>query len=163
MHSSTLKHCDSHTARRTAEHMTREIPGIYIACCVSETGPNSLAVVATDGAEYHAESTANCAELREQLLAYFTEVRDSCEHLVVAYDDDAAWHLLVGMLCDVPDWLCPCNIGGHINDAVFKDFFEITQKSKSDPLWRARALRSAHTVEKRLKLTLGFHPKLSPI
>jgi hypothetical protein len=141
MHSSTLKHCDSHTARRTAEHMTREIPGIYIACRVSETGPNSLAVVATEGAEYHAESTASCAE---QLRAHFTEVRGSSEHLVVAYDDDAAWHLLVEMVCDVPDWLCPCNIGGHIDDAVLQSFFEITQKSKSDPLWRARALRSAH-------------------
>jgi hypothetical protein len=126
--------------------MTRAISMIFIACRVSETGPNCLALVATEGAEYHAESTANCAELREQLLAYFIDVRGSSEHLAVAYGDDAAWHLFVEILCDVPDWLCPFNIGGHIDDAVFKSFFEITQKSKSDPLWRARALRSAHTA-----------------
>jgi hypothetical protein len=150
MHSSMLKHCDSHTARRTAEHMNREISRIYIACPVSKTGLISLALVAAEGAEYHAESAANCAELREQLLSYFTEVRGSCERLAVAYDDDAAWPLLVEMLCDVPDWLCPCHIGGHIDDGVFKSFFEITQKLKSDPLWRARALRSAHTASSRM-------------
>jgi hypothetical protein len=131
------------------ERMNQNAPRIYIAYHVSNTpGAGSIALVSDEGAEYYAESTSD-AELLEQLHAYLSQVRGDYEHLDVAYDDPSSWQLLVAALGkNTPDWIRPDYVSGQVDESIRDEFFAITHMPRHDPLWRARALRSAHTLQK---------------